>query len=76
MEGGLDTPEAYAEFALQCKARGYTAFKLHTWQPPVPGAPDPRRDVAACAAGSLVGFDTGDAWMFRRVGGGAVQSCV
>lgn len=50
LAGGLDTPEAYAEFALQCKARGYPAFKLHTWQPPVPGAPDPRRDVAACAA--------------------------
>ena len=42
--------EAYADFALKCKARGYTAFKLHTWQPPMPGAPDPKRDVAACAA--------------------------
>lgn len=50
LEGGLDTPAAYAEFALRCKARGYTAFKLHTWQPPIPGAPDVRRDVAACAA--------------------------
>ena len=50
LAGGLDTPEAYARFALQCKARGYRAFKLHTWQPPVPGAPDVRRDVAACAA--------------------------
>lgn len=50
MPGGLDTPEAYAEFALACKARGYKAFKLHTWQPPMPGAPDPRRDVAACRA--------------------------
>ena len=50
MGGGLDTPEAYARFALQCKERGYPAFKLHTWQPPVKGAPDPKRDVAACAA--------------------------
>ena len=50
LEGGLDTPEAYAEFALRCKARGYKAFKLHTWQPPIPGAPDVKRDVAACAA--------------------------
>ena len=50
LEGGLDTPEAYAKFALQCKERGYTAFKLHTWQPPYPGAPDPKRDIAACAA--------------------------
>jgi L-alanine-DL-glutamate epimerase-like enolase superfamily enzyme len=50
LPGGLDTPEAYARFALRCRERGYPAFKLHTWQPPVPGAPDPRRDVAACAA--------------------------
>ena len=50
LEGGLDTPEAYAEFARWCQERGYPAFKLHTWQPPYPGAPDPRRDVAACAA--------------------------
>ncbi len=50
LPGGLDTPEAYARFALACKARGYTAFKLHTWQPPMPGAPDVQRDLAACAA--------------------------
>jgi L-alanine-DL-glutamate epimerase-like enolase superfamily enzyme len=50
LEGGLDTPEAFANFALECKRRGYPAFKLHTWQPPIPGAPDPRRDVAACRA--------------------------
>jgi L-alanine-DL-glutamate epimerase-like enolase superfamily enzyme len=46
--GGLDTPEAYGEFALACKERGYTAFKLHTWMPPY-GA-DVKRDVAACRA--------------------------
>ncbi|MBN1579096.1 MAG: mandelate racemase family protein [Anaerolineae bacterium] len=50
LEGGLDTPEAYATFAIACRKRGYPAFKLHTWQPPVPGAPDVKRDVAACAA--------------------------
>ncbi|HXI19352.1 MAG TPA: enolase C-terminal domain-like protein [Chloroflexota bacterium] len=50
MPGGLSTPEEYAEFAVACKKRGYTAFKLHTWQPPMPGAPDPKRDVAACRA--------------------------
>jgi L-alanine-DL-glutamate epimerase-like enolase superfamily enzyme len=50
LEGGLDTPEAYAEFALSCKARGYSAFKLHTWQPPISWAPDPKKDVAACRA--------------------------
>jgi L-alanine-DL-glutamate epimerase-like enolase superfamily enzyme len=50
LEGGLDTPEAYARFAVQCSERGYPAFKLHTWQPPIPGAPDVKRDIAACAA--------------------------
>jgi L-alanine-DL-glutamate epimerase-like enolase superfamily enzyme len=50
LEGGLDTPEAYANFALSCQARGYPAFKLHTWQPPLPGAPSVKRDLTACAA--------------------------
>jgi L-alanine-DL-glutamate epimerase-like enolase superfamily enzyme len=50
LESGLDTPEAYARFALQCQARGYPAFKLHTWQPPYPGAPSVKRDLEACAA--------------------------
>ena len=50
LEGGLDSPEAYARFALACKERGYPAFKLHTWQPPIPGAPSVKRDLAACAA--------------------------
>jgi L-alanine-DL-glutamate epimerase-like enolase superfamily enzyme len=50
LEGGLDTPEAYAEFALACKEKGYPAFKLHTWQPPISWAPDPKKDVAACKA--------------------------
>lgn len=46
--GGLDTPEAYAAFATVCKAKGYTAFKLHTWMSP--HGPDLTRDIAACAA--------------------------
>jgi L-alanine-DL-glutamate epimerase-like enolase superfamily enzyme len=50
LKGGLDTPQAFADFALACQARGYKAFKLHTWQPPMPGAPDAKRDVAACRA--------------------------
>jgi L-alanine-DL-glutamate epimerase-like enolase superfamily enzyme len=50
LEGGLDSPEAYAQFAVACKERGYPAFKLHTWQPPIPGAPDVKRDIAACRA--------------------------
>ena len=48
--GGLSTPEEYGAFALQCKARGYPAFKLHTWMPPIAWAPDPKMDIAACAA--------------------------
>ena len=27
--GGLDSPDAYADFALQCRAMGYPAFKIH-----------------------------------------------
>jgi L-alanine-DL-glutamate epimerase-like enolase superfamily enzyme len=30
--GGLDCPEAYADFAEQCLAVGYRAFKIHPWQ--------------------------------------------
>src|ERR687885_547566 len=29
--GGLDSPEAFAEFALQCRELGYPAFKIHGW---------------------------------------------
>ena len=29
--GGLDSPEAYAEFAVQCKELGYRGYKLHVW---------------------------------------------
>jgi L-alanine-DL-glutamate epimerase-like enolase superfamily enzyme len=50
VEGGLTSPQAYAEFALRCKARGYTALKIHTRVPPVPGTPSPQEDVAVCAA--------------------------
>lgn len=49
-EGGLSTPEEFARFAEKLVARGYKGIKLHTWMPPVAGAPDPRRDVKACAA--------------------------
>jgi L-alanine-DL-glutamate epimerase-like enolase superfamily enzyme len=46
--GGLNTPEAYADFADICVKKGYTAFKLHTWM--YPYGPDAERDVAACRA--------------------------
>ncbi|MBM4456411.1 MAG: mandelate racemase [Chloroflexi bacterium] len=29
--GGLDSPEAYADFALRCQEMGYPAFKIHGW---------------------------------------------
>ena len=29
--GGLDSPEAFADFAEQCLEMGYKGFKLHTW---------------------------------------------
>ena len=50
LEGGLNTPQAYADFAIKCMERGYPAFKLHTWMPPISWAPDPKMDVAACRA--------------------------
>jgi L-alanine-DL-glutamate epimerase-like enolase superfamily enzyme len=50
VKGALSSPDDYANFALKLVARGYKAIKLHTWMPPVARAPDPKRDVAACAA--------------------------
>jgi len=29
--GGLDTKEAFGDFALQCLDMGYNAFKIHGW---------------------------------------------
>jgi len=29
--GGLSSPEAFADFAVQCKELGYPAFKIHGW---------------------------------------------
>ncbi|MBM3458531.1 MAG: enolase, partial [Armatimonadetes bacterium] len=50
LEGGLATPEDYGRFALQLRARGYPAIKLHTWMPPVSFAPSVQTDLKACAA--------------------------
>jgi len=51
LEGGLRTPEDYARYATWLvRERGYRAVKLHTWMPPIPGAPDVRMDYLACAA--------------------------
>jgi L-alanine-DL-glutamate epimerase-like enolase superfamily enzyme len=49
-KGGLSTPDEYARFALQCRDRGYSAFKLHLWVSPKEGAPNWRKDIEACAA--------------------------
>ncbi|HMR30873.1 MAG TPA: enolase C-terminal domain-like protein [Geminicoccaceae bacterium] len=29
--GGLDSPEAFGEFALDCRERGFAGFKIHGW---------------------------------------------
>jgi len=31
LNGGLSTPEAYADYAEKCLERGYPAFKIHGW---------------------------------------------
>ena len=53
--------EAYARFAVACRARGYPAFKLHTWQPPLSGAPSSGPFMEKCpttaAASALVARD-------------------
>ena len=51
IENGLATPADYGRFAeWLVKTRGYKAVKLHTWMPPIPGAPNVKMDYAACAA--------------------------
>ena len=30
-EGGLNSPEAYADFAERCLEMGYKGFKIHSW---------------------------------------------
>ena len=50
-KNGLATPEDYAHFATwMVQTRGYKGVKLHGWMPPMPGAPDVRKDYKACAA--------------------------
>lgn len=38
--GGLDSPEAYAAFAADCRDMGYPGFKIHGW-----GGSDAARDI-------------------------------
>ena len=30
-KGGLDTPEAFADYAVACKEQGFAGFKIHGW---------------------------------------------
>jgi len=54
----MGTPEEYAEHALACKQRGYTAYKIHPYYfadpvtfDPVPGRPSHiEMDIVACRA--------------------------
>lgn len=51
LEGGLATSEDYGRYAeWLVNTRGYKAVKLHTWMPPIPGAPNVKLDYQACAA--------------------------
>ncbi|MFC7212609.1 enolase C-terminal domain-like protein [Saliphagus sp. GCM10025334] len=55
--GGLDSPEAYADFAAQCRDLGYAGFKIHGW-----GGSDAHRSVekeieTINAVGERVGDD-------------------
>lgn len=55
--GGLDSPEAFADFAEECRDRGFPAFKIHGW-----GGGDASRDIdrevaTVHAVGERVGDD-------------------
>jgi L-alanine-DL-glutamate epimerase-like enolase superfamily enzyme len=49
--GGLSSPQAFADFALECREIGYPAMKIHPW-----GNPDIKQEVAnVLAARKAVG---------------------
>jgi L-alanine-DL-glutamate epimerase-like enolase superfamily enzyme len=53
--GGLETPEDFADFAEECRDRGFPAFKIHGWGGSE-GSRDLDREVAAVhAVGERVG---------------------
>lgn len=53
--GGLDTPEAFADFAEECHEMGYQAFKIHGWGGSE-GSRDLDREIEAVhAVGDRVG---------------------
>jgi len=54
--GGLDSPEAYADFAEDCLDLGFLAFKMHGWGPQGTGDRDIDREIATVhALGDRVG---------------------
>jgi L-alanine-DL-glutamate epimerase-like enolase superfamily enzyme len=54
--GGLDSPEAYADFAEDCLEMGYPAFKIHGWGPWGEGDRDLDREIETVhAVGERVG---------------------
>jgi L-alanine-DL-glutamate epimerase-like enolase superfamily enzyme len=50
-KGGLDSPEAFADFAQHCLEMGYPGFKIHGWQ----DAPIERHIATVHAVGQRVG---------------------
>lgn len=50
--GGLSSPEAYAEFAVQCLEASCLGFKLHCW---ADGDPDPEIETIAAVAKAVGG---------------------
>ena len=51
--GGLDSPQAYADFAMHCKSLGIPGFKIHAWRDG-----DPKKEVAVLhAVRNAVGND-------------------
>jgi L-alanine-DL-glutamate epimerase-like enolase superfamily enzyme len=54
--GGLDSPEAFADFAEECRDRGFPGYKIHGW-----GGGDTARDLdREIAAVHAVGERVGD----------------
>ncbi|GAA1279772.1 mandelate racemase family protein [Pseudonocardia aurantiaca] len=51
--GGLDSPAAFADFAVRCKEMGYPAFKIHGWG----NGPMGREVAAVLATRAAVGDD-------------------
>ncbi|MDI6024707.1 enolase C-terminal domain-like protein [Corticibacterium sp. UT-5YL-CI-8] len=48
--GGLSSPDDYAAYSLRLVEAGYKAIKLHSWFPPIAGAPDAQMEIDLCTA--------------------------